>query len=281
MAKHQRLEHMLDLARTSGNPVLMGVLNVTPDSFSDGNIFFETNRAIERGLEMAARGAGIIDVGGESTRPGAEPVPEEEELRRIIPVISALRNKTDALVSVDTYKASVASAALDAGAHIVNDISGLGFDGNMAGLVAERAVPVILMHIKGEPRDMQENPEYSDVVGEVRTYFESRVEYALSCGVHRDQIIIDPGIGFGKKLEHNIALIRAAQEFKSMGYPLLYGVSRKSFIGNILDLPVEDRLEGTIAANLFLAGQGVEILRVHDVREVGRALRVFTALMKK
>ena len=258
---------------------IMGILNVTPDSFSDGGKFYDQERAVRRGVEMAEEGADFIDVGGESTRPGSEPISLDEELRRVLPVIGPLAKEVSVPISVDTYKSEVAARVLDAGAVIVNDISGLHFDGRMADVVAQHGASIVLMHIKGTPRTMQQNPEYEDVVGEICGYLGVGVRLAEQKGVR--QIFVDPGIGFGKKLEHNIEIFRNLAEFQRFGYPVLIGPSRKSFIGAVLDLPVEERLEGTAAAVAVSIAHGAHVVRVHDVKQMKRVAKVVDALLKK
>jgi dihydropteroate synthase len=257
----------------------MGVINVTPDSFYDGGKRFDSARAVADGFEMIDSGAEILDIGGESTRPGAQPVSLDEELRRVLPVIRELRQGSDVPISIDTYKEAAARAALDAGADIVNDISALRFDPAMTALVAREGVPLILMHMQGVPRTMQREPHYRDVVGEVRDFLAERVRSANQAGIAQEQIIIDPGIGFGKTLTHNLALLKNLQSLKSLGQPLLIGVSRKAFIGKILNAAApEERLEGSLAAAVASALTGANILRVHDVSETVRALRVADAI---
>ena len=254
--------------------LIMGVLNVTPDSFSDGGLFTDIRAATARALEMINQGADIIDIGGESTRPGSEAVTIDEELIRTIPVIKAIRKKTECLISIDTYKSEVAKAALEAGADVVNDISGFTFDENMVSLVAKKNVPIILMHIKGLPKDMQKNPNYNDLIGEICKYFDSQVSKALTAGVHTKNIILDPGIGFGKRYEDNFEIIRELGQICALGYPVLLGTSRKSFLGMALDLPVEDRIEGTLASVSAGVMNGAKIVRVHDVKEACRAVTI-------
>ncbi len=256
----------------------MAVLNVTPDSFYDGGRRAEVHQAVADGIAMAAAGADIIDIGGESTRPGAAEVSEAEELGRILPVIRALRKAITLPISVDTYKSTVARAALDAGADIVNDISALRFDPAMAPLVAREKAPVILMHMQGTPRTMQANPQYADVVREVRDFLAAQLYEAMDAGIPADSIIIDPGIGFGKTLDHNLQLLRGLSVLAALGPPLLVGVSRKTFIGKILNLDPDQRLEGSLAAAVAAALAGASLLRVHDVGETSRALRVADAL---
>jgi dihydropteroate synthase len=257
----------------------MGIINVTPDSFYDGGKRFDSARAAADGFDMIASGAEILDIGGESTRPGAQPVSLDEELRRVLPVIRELRKVSRVPISVDTYKEAVARAALDVGADIVNDISALRFDPGMAELVAGEGVPIILMHMQGEPRTMQREPHYGDVVREVREFLAERARSANQAGIAQEQIIIDPGIGFGKTLAHNLALLKNLQSLKSVGQPLLIGVSRKAFIGKILSAAApEERLEGSLAAAVAAALSGANILRVHDVSETVRAVRVADAI---
>ncbi len=257
----------------------MGVVNVTPDSFSDGGRFLDPQRAANHGLKLISEGADILDVGGESTRPGARPVSESEELERVIPVIRSLRRSTDIPLSIDTTKAAVASAALDEGADIVNDISALRSDPGMARIIAGAGAGVILMHMQGTPLTMQRAPHYDDLVDEIRSFLQERTETAASSGIPEEGIIIDPGIGFGKTCEHNLTLLRSLEAFTDLGRPLCIGLSRKSFIGKVLDLPVEERLEGTIAAAVLSISLGASILRVHDVREVTRAVQLAEAIL--
>jgi dihydropteroate synthase len=256
----------------------MGILNVTPDSFSDGGLFLKPDRAVARGLELLSQGADIIDIGGESARPGSDPVSLEEERKRVLPVIKELRKKTDRLISIDTTKSGVARAALEAGADIINDISGLRFDPAMISLAAESRVPVIVMHMLGRPKTMQDNPCYDDVVSEVKDFFEERIESLKSRGIAREHIIIDPGIGFGKRQEDNLALLNNLASFQELDRPLLVGTSRKSFLGRILDLEADQRLEGTISSSLLSVINGAHILRVHDVEPIRRALQVAEAI---
>ena len=259
---------------------LMGVLNVTPDSFSDGGRFFKLDEAIKQGVSLAEEGADIIDVGGESTRPGSEPVSLEEELRRVIPVIEELAKRTDVPISIDTYKSKVVKEALDSGAQMVNDISALRFDPEMKNVVTYYRIPVALMHIKGTPKNMQENPFYENVVEKIKDYLKESIKLAKDAGIDEDKIIIDPGIGFGKNLEDNLKIIRNLKEFTDLGRPLLIGVSRKSFIGKILDLPVKERLEGSLAALAVSIMNGANILRVHDVKESKRVARLVDAILR-
>jgi dihydropteroate synthase len=256
---------------------LMGIVNVTPDSFSDGGKYFTPARAVARG-EAMAEDADMIDVGGESTRPGAEPVSAEEEIARVIPVIRGLRRKISIPISIDTTKSKVARAALDEGADVVNDISALGFDPDMGALVAAEKVPVVLMHMQGTPRTMQQNPAYEDVVQEVKSYLQQRIEFAMAAGVGADRIVVDPGIGFGKNLGHNLALMRGLSALTALGRPVLVGTSRKTFLGKLLGAGPEERLEGSLAAAVATALAGANMIRVHDVKEAARAVRIADAL---
>lgn len=260
---------------------LMGVLNVTPDSFSDGGRHFDTETAIEAGLRMVGEGADILDVGGESTRPGSEGVLAEEELRRVIPVIEGLRRRSPVPISVDTQKAAVAETALRAGANMINDISALR-DPRMGEVAARAGVPLVLMHMRGEPRTMQQGEiVYGDVTAEVAEFLSQAVERAVSCGVSRERVIVDPGIGFGKTVEHNLELIDRLGELKRLGRPVLVGPSRKSFIGKILDRPPGERLFGTAAAVAASVLRGADIVRVHDVCEMQQVARVALAVRRR
>ncbi|GIV11937.1 MAG: dihydropteroate synthase [Fimbriimonadales bacterium] len=261
--------------------LVMGILNATPDSFYDGGRYATFQSALARAEQMIAEGADILDIGGESTRPGAEPVPLEEELERVIPVIHTIAQRYDIPISVDTTKSEVARQALAAGACIVNDISGMQFDPAMPEVVAEAGAGVVLMHIQGTPRTMQLNPTYTDVVAEVRATLQSHIERALHAGIPRENIWIDPGIGFGKTVEHNLTLLRHIPDLKALGYPVLIGTSRKSFIGHLLGgLPPEERLEGTLATVVLSVAWGADIVRVHDVLATVRAVRIADALCR-
>ncbi|HVS98978.1 MAG TPA: dihydropteroate synthase [Solirubrobacterales bacterium] len=257
---------------------LMGVVNVTPDSFSDGGLYLDPGAAIEHGKELAAQGAAILDIGGESTRPGADPVPAEEELRRIEPVVAGLAG-AGAEISVDTSKASVAAAALDAGATIVNDVTALRGDPEMAALVADRGAGLVLMHMAGDPRTMQVDPEYDDVVAEVRDFLAARLAAAVAAGIDESRIWLDPGIGFGKTDRHNFELLRGLGGLAALGRPLVVGTSRKSFIGRADGSAPDGRLGGTIATSILAAAAGAAVLRVHDVREMAEALDVASELL--
>jgi dihydropteroate synthase len=258
---------------------LVGVVNVTPDSFFDGGLYFEPARAIERALALAAEGADIIDIGGESSRPGSSPVPAKEEKKRILPVIEVLKQKKDVLISADTSKAEVAESALAAGADIINDISAGRFDPGMLPLIGRSGAGLILMHMKGTPRTMQLAPHYDDVVGEVKKFLGDRLEAAMSFGVPPENIILDPGIGFGKTLEHNLTLLNSLGSLAELGRPLIIGVSRKSFIGQLLEVETQDRLEGTIAASIVGLLRGASLLRVHDIQAMKRAVTVAEAIL--
>jgi dihydropteroate synthase len=258
--------------------VLMGVVNVTPDSFSDGGRFLEPSAAVAHGARLAGEGAAILDVGGESTRPGAEPVGTDEELRRVVPVLEGLAAEgTGARLSIDTSKAAVASAALDAGASYVNDVTAFRGDPAIAGLVAERGVECCLMHMLGEPRTMQEDPRYEDVVSDVKAFLEQRLAFAVEAGVPEDRVTLDPGIGFGKTLEQNLELLRRLDEIAAIGRPVLVGTSRKSFLGKLTGRAVDDRLAGTIATNVLAYARGASVFRVHEVAPVRDALTVAAA----
>lgn len=259
------------------NPKLMGVVNVTPDSFSDGGQYLDPAAAIRHGEELLRDGASILDVGGESTRPGAVEVDEAEELRRVEPVVRALAG--DATVSIDTSKLAVAEAAVDAGASIVNDVTAFKHDPEMAGLCAERGVGVVLMHMPGNPRTMQDDPRYDDVVDDVKEFLVERMEFAVRQGVDEELIWLDPGIGFGKTLEHNLELLRRLGELRELGRPLVVGTSRKSFIGKVDGSDVEDRIGGSIATSVLAAAEGADVLRVHDVAEMAQALAVTNAIL--
>jgi dihydropteroate synthase len=265
----------------SDKTCIMGILNVTPDSFSDGGLFFDESAAVKRAFRIAEEGADIIDIGGESTRPGADPLPLEEELRRTIPVIRALAKEISIPISVDTYKSAVAKRALDAGASMVNDISGLRFDPEMPAVVSEYEVPVVIMHMKGIPKNMQQNPSYEALIPEILDYLREGIAIAESAGVLRDRIVIDPGIGFGKTFEQNLEIIHNLNIFTLLEKPVLIGSSRKAFIGKILgDAPADDRIEGTAAAVSIAIMNGANIVRVHDVKEMSKAAKVADAVKR-
>ncbi len=257
---------------------LMGVINVTPDSFSDGGRFLDPDVAIAHGLQLAAEGAAILDVGGESTRPRAAEVPAEEELARVLPVIEGLAaNRVQAQISIDTRKAAVAAAALEAGAAMVNDVTALRGDPEMASLVAASGAECCLMHMRGDPRTMQIDPRYDDVVSEVRAFLEERMEYAIAAGIPAERILLDPGIGFGKTIEHNLELVRRLDELVTIGPPVVIGTSRKSFLGKLTGRDVDHRLPGTIASCVLAYERGAKVFRVHDVAPVLDALTVAAA----
>lgn len=254
--------------------LIMGVLNVTPDSFSDGDLFTDVDTAVEYAKKMISDGADLIDIGGESTRPGSHPLSEKEELARILPVVKRLTDEVSVPLSIDTYKPYVANACLKAGAHIINDITGL-INPEMRKIAATNDVPVVVMHMQGSPATMQQNPVYKNLVADITTFFREQINAARK--EHINQIIIDPGIGFGKTVEHNLKILRHLTSFKSLGCPILVGPSRKSFIGSITGLPVKERLEGTIAAVIIAVMNGAHMVRVHDVKECKRALQVVDA----
>jgi len=257
----------------------MGILNITPDSFSDGGSFNEATAMTAQVRRMLAAGVDIIDVGGESTRPFSEPVPPEEELRRVLPAIACIRQESaEVPISIDTTKAGVAKAALAAGADLLNDISALRFEPEMIEVALAHQAPVVIMHMQGTPKDMQVEPEYRDVVAEVRDFLAERIRWAEGKGLSRQRIIIDPGLGFGKTIEHNLTLLKHLGELKSLGCPLLIGHSRKAFIGKLLDLPVEKRDVATAAVSAYCAAQGADILRVHDVGKTVQAVRMIEAI---
>ena len=258
---------------------VMGILNVTPDSFYDGKRYNTVKNAVDHALKMVEEGADIIDVGGESTRPGAYPVSEAEELKRIIPLIKILSKQIRKPISIDTYKAKVAEKAIDAGASIINDIGGLLMNKHMAKVAAEAKVPVIIMHKKGKPKTMQKNPIRKNVMSEIMSYLQKSVSRAVNAGIDEDKIILDPGIGFGKTLHQNLKILKRLKEFKSMGFPILIGTSRKQFIGAILKLSTRERLYGTLATLAIAVMNGAHIVRVHDVREAVQVVRICDAIV--
>ena len=259
-------------------PLIMGVVNVTPDSFSDGGLFLDADAAVEHGLRLVDEGADILDVGGESTRPGAEPVSEEEERHRVLPVIERLGLGGGARISIDTTKLAVARAALDVGATLVNDVSAFRFNPGMAALVAEAGAGCCLMHMLGEPRTMQQDPRYDDVVSEVKAFLEERLAFAVSEGIDEERVWLDPGIGFGKTVEHNLELLRRLDEIVAIGRPVVVGTSRKSFLGKLVGGRDEgERLPGTIATNVLALERGASVFRVHDVAQNADALVVAAA----
>ena len=254
--------------------LIMGILNVTPDSFSDGGKYFEKNSAINYALEMIDNGADIIDIGGESTRPFSDPVSLEEEISRVIPVIEGIRKESDICISIDTTKSQVATAALNSGACIINDVSAMEVDPLMIGIAIKFDCPLIIMHMKGTPKNMQDNPQYESLISDIKKYLLDRAEFIISKGINPKKIVIDPGIGFGKTVENNFEIINNLNHFTTMDFPVMLGASRKSFIGISLNLPEEDRLEGSLAANVIGLHNGAKIFRVHDVAETNKALLI-------
>ena len=261
------------------DPLIMGILNVTPDSFTDGGKFLDSNTAVNHAMDMIADGADIIDIGGESTRPFSDPVSEREELSRVISVIKKLREKTDTVISIDTTKSSVADNACNIGADIVNDISGLSFDRRMIDIIIKHDCPIILMHILGNPKTMQENPSYDNLISDINNHLLDRANFALNKGVKKHNIILDPGIGFGKKIDDNFSIINNIDQLNDLGYPILIGVSRKSFIGKTLDVDEDNRIEGTIASNIIALDRGCKIFRVHDIIEAKRSLVIANKIL--
>jgi len=269
--------HHLDLlSRTH----IMGILNITPDSFSDGGLYLDTEKAVEHALRLADDGADIIDVGGESTRPYSQRVPLEEELKRVIPVIEGIRRYSDIPISIDTYKAEVAKRAIDAGASIVNDITALRGDPLMAEVVRDRQVPLVLMHMKGDPSNMQDNPTYDNLMEEISLFLKERAQYAISRGISEEKVIVDPGIGFGKTFEHNLEIINRLGILQELGYPILIGTSRKRFLGEILDKEPMERDIGTMATVTAAILNGANIVRVHNVKMAKDVVKVADALKK-
>ena len=266
----------------SKRTLIMGALNVTPDSFSDGGKFLERAKAVEQGRRLAEEGADILDIGGESTRPGSKAISEEEEAGRVIPVIEELSSKISIPISIDTRKARVAERALEAGAEMINDVTALKYDEKMAGLVARCKVPLVLVHMRGQPETMQANTDYADLMGDIPEFFRGQIAYAAIQGIQRNQIILDPGIGFGKSLEkhHNLIILKHLQRFKVLNQPLLIGTSRKAFIGGILGLPPEEREEGTMATVAVAIANGANIVRVHEVGRMRRVVQVVDAILQ-
>jgi dihydropteroate synthase len=274
--------HLSDrILKWERRPLVMGIVNVTPDSFSDGGQHATTESAIAHGLQLLQDGADVLDIGGESTRPGAEPVSLADELRRVVPVVTGLAAQTKCPLSVDTSKAEVARRCLEAGAHVINDVTALTGDPEMRGVVRQHRCGLVLMHMQGTPQTMQQNPHYEDVVAEVGQFFAERLQFAVAGGIAPERVVLDPGIGFGKKGKHNLELLAGLAEFQRLGRPICLGVSRKGFIGQIVQRPVEQRLAGSLAAVLFAQSQqAVQIVRVHDVRETRDALEVFAAIQE-
>lgn len=264
----------------SSRTLIMGILNVTPDSFSDGGRFYDKVRAVEHGVKLASDGADIIDVGGESTRPGSESIPVEEELRRVVPVISALVKEVEVPISVDTCKSEVAARAIEVGAAMVNDISALRFDPRMVHVVAENQVGLVLMHMKGTPRDMQMAPSYDDLLNDISSFLRGRMLWAQERGVAPDRIMVDPGIGFGKTVEHNLTILKGLSHFKTLGRPIVLGTSRKSFIGHVLQADVGHREEGTAATVAVGIWNGANVVRVHDVAGMAPVVKMTDAIMR-
>ena len=260
--------------KSPSKTLIMGVLNLTPDSFSDGGLFSNPDKALSQGLKMINEGAHIVDIGGESTRPGSNPVSIDKELDRTIPIIEKIRSISNCVISIDSYKSKIVEAALNAGANIVNDTSGLTFDHKMSELVAKKNAPLILMHIKGKPKSMQQNPNYNNLINEILSFFKKQISAAQSAGIDTSKIILDPGLGFGKKIEHNFEIIRKLPQICAMGFPVLVGPSRKSFIGETLNLPINQRIEGTMASITASIMNGARIVRVHDVEETRRTVAI-------
>ena len=252
--------------------LIMGILNVTPDSFSDGGKYLEKNTAINHALEMIDQGADIIDIGGESTRPFSDPVSLKEEISRVVPVIEGIRKESDVCISIDTTKSQVATAALNSGASVINDVSAMEVDPLMVDVALKFDCPLIIMHMKGTPKNMQDDPQYESLISDIKDYLLDRIDFIISKGINPKKIVIDPGIGFGKTVENNFEIINNLNHFTSMDFPVLLGASRKSFIGISLNLPEEDRLEGSLAANIIGFQNGAKIFRVHDVAETNKAL---------
>ncbi len=269
-------DHRIPLTRVE----VMGILNTTPDSFSDGGQFSQLSNAIDHAAAMVAAGASIIDVGGESTRPGAQPATEAQELERVVPVIEALKQRFDCLISIDTSKAAVMTAAVEAGAGLINDVCALQQPGALAAAVA-LDVPVCLMHMQGEPRTMQHDPQYNDVVDDVYAFLDQRMQQCIAAGIAKDALLVDPGFGFGKTGPHNYRLLNQLNRLQSLGAPILVGMSRKRMIGDLLQCPVEERTLGSVAAAVIAATQGAHIVRVHDVRETVQAMAVVNAAFKE
>lgn len=276
---HVRLRarhHTLDLAERVH---IMGILNVTSDSFSDGGLYLRPTAAVDHALEMVEEGADIIDVGGQSSRPGSHPIPESEEMGRVLPVIERIHGSWNGPISVDTCRARVAEEALKAGASVVNDITAMTAEPAIAEIIARFDAACVLMHMQGTPQTMQHHPSYDDLMGEIAFFLKAAIERARGAGVGDDQIVVDPGLGFGKTIEHNLSILRHLPELEVLGRPILVGASRKNFIGKVLDLPVEDRLEGTLATAAYAVAQGARILRVHEVRSVLRTARMVEACL--
>ena len=260
--------------KSPSRTLIMGILNLTPDSFSDGGQFNSIQKALDHTMSMIEAGADIIDIGGESTRPGSKPISFVEEIERTIPVIEEIRKISDCTISIDSYKSEVVEAALNVNANIVNDISGLTYDNKMAKLISDKKSPLILMHMKGKPLDMQKNPLYDNLIGDICNFFSNQIFFANSVGIDSSKIILDPGIGFGKRIEDNFEIIRELKQIRAMGFPVLIGPSRKSFIGDTLNLPTDDRIEGTMATITAGLLNGANIVRVHDIKETLRTVSI-------
>ena len=260
--------------KSPSRTLIMGILNLTPDSFSDGGHFNSIQKALDHTMSMIEAGADIIDIGGESTRPGSKPISFVEEIERTIPVIEEIRKISDCTISIDSYKSEVVEAALNVNANIVNDISGLTYDNKMAKLISDKKSPLILMHMKGKPLDMQKKPIYDDLISEICNFFSNQIVFANSVGIDSSKIILDPGIGFGKRIEDNFEIIRELKQIRAMGFPVLIGPSRKSFIGDTLNLPTDDRIEGTMATITAGLLNGANIVRVHDIKETLRTVSI-------
>ena len=274
-------DHHFEKWLTNPDRVLIqGILNITPDSFSDGGLYLNPKKAFDKAIKLLDDGCDIIDIGGESSRPGSTPISSQEEIDRIIPVLEKIKNEVECLISIDTYKADVASEAIKYGADIVNDITGLSHDPDMIDLVVKNNIPVILMHMQGKPKSMQNNPFYHNVIDEISTFFKEQVGKLDKKGFPLNKIILDPGIGFGKTLQHNLKILKNIDIICNLGYHTLIGTSRKSFIGDLLKCAPEKRLEGTISSNLYSIIQGVKIIRVHDVLEVRKALTILEKILK-
>lgn len=279
-AVHPYLRRVFD--SIADRTIIMGILNVTPDSFSDGGSFGNSDEAVERGLRMIEDGADIIDVGGESTRPGSDPVGSDEEIRRVVPVIKGIAEHATVPISIDTYKAATAAAALEAGASIINDVSALAFDPQMRRVAADAGCPVVLMHIKGKPKDMQQDPTYTDLMAEIVNFLRERISDAVEAGIDERMIIVDPGLGFGKTAAHNVTILRRLNELRGLGRPVLVGISRKATIGHLLgNLPPQERIYGTAAAIAISIANGANIVRVHDVKEMSQVAKVADAMGRK
>lgn len=279
MGREARILRFREGELTLDHTVLMGIVNVTPDSFSDGARFLEPSLAVEHALRLVDEGAEILDVGGESTRPGANPVPAEEEWRRVGPVLKSLRSKTDARISIDTYKPEIAAKAIALGAEMVNDVRGFR-DEDMIALAAKERAPVVVMHMKGEPKTMQETAFYGDVVGEVLAFLEVQTRELVAAGVHRHSIVIDPGLGFGKRPEHNAEVLQRLSDFRRLGYPILIGASRKSFLAGFGGGEPGERLEASVAAAVLAVRNGADVVRVHDVAATAKAVRIADAVVR-